>query len=172
MKKLNVRQLILVALFAALLAVLSQLSIPLPAGVPVTLQTFAIALCGFALGAKLGTLSVAVYLLMGAVGLPVFAGFVSGVGVFAGVTGGFLWGFLAMAALCGTGSVPLGVLGLLVMHLLGSLQFMLVSGMTFWQSAAIATLPFLIKDAASLALAYIAARAVRRGLAAARFSIT
>lgn len=170
MKKMTVRHLVLVALFAALLTVLSQISIPLPSGIPITLQTFAVALCGYALGTKLGTLSVAVYLLLGAIGLPVFAGFMGGIGVFFGVTGGFLWGFLVMAALCGTGRILWGLPGLVICHLLGILQFMLVSGSGFGESALIVSVPFLLKDAASVVAAYFAARAVQRGLVAARMT--
>ena len=88
---------------AAVMAVLSQISIPLPTGVPVTLQTFAVALCGYVLGVGMGGSALAVYLALGAVGLPVFAGFSGGVGSFLGVTGGFLWGFFLMSLLCGLG---------------------------------------------------------------------
>lgn len=168
--KLSVRELILVALFAALLALLSQLAIPLPSGVPATLQTFAVALCGFTLGVKKGTIAVAVYLLLGAIGLPVFAGFLGGVGVFVGVTGGFLWGFLALAALCGTGRVCLAPLGLMACHALGVAQFALVAQTSLGQSFVLVSLPYLLKDAISLAAAYFAARAVRRGLVAARLA--
>lgn len=171
MKKLPVQSLILVALFAALLAVLSQLMIPLPSGVPVTLQTFAVALCGFTLGAKLGTLAVGVYLVLGAIGIPVFSGFVGGIGIFAGVTGGFLWGFLALSALCGTRRIPLAALGLIVCHVPGIIQFSLVTQTSLVSSFLVCSAPFLIKDAISIAAAYIAARAVRRGMAAARLSM-
>lgn len=171
MKRSSTQRMVLVALFAALLAVLSQLSVPLPSGVPVTLQTFAVALCGFALGAKLGTLSVAVYLLLGAVGLPVFSGFVGGIGVFLGVTGGFLWGFLVLAALCGTAKWPLCALGLALCHLLGIVQFALVAQVPLGAAFATASLPFLLKDLASVALASIAARAIRKGLSAARLPV-
>ncbi len=73
-------QIVLVGVFAAVLAVLSQISIPLPSGIPVTLQTFAVALCGYALGWKRGLLATAVYVALGLVGLPVFSGFSGGVG--------------------------------------------------------------------------------------------
>lgn len=165
------RELVLVAFFAALLAVLSQLSLPLPSGVPVTLQTFAVALCGYVLGARRAALAVGVYLLLGAIGLPVFAGFMGGIGVFAGVTGGFLWGFLALAALCGAGRPLLGIAGLAACHALGVAQFTIVTGTPVDGSFALVSLPYLLKDAASVAAAYFAARAVRRGLAAARFAL-
>lgn len=76
----KITNIVMVGVFAAVLAVLSQISFPLPSGIPVTLQTFAVALCGYALGCKRGTLAVLVYIVLGAVGLPVFANFSGGFG--------------------------------------------------------------------------------------------
>ena len=87
-----IRRTVMTGVMAALLAVMSQISIPLPVGVPITLQTFAVALCGYLIGPALGTLAVVVYLALAAVGVPVLAGFSGGVGAFMGMTGGFLWG--------------------------------------------------------------------------------
>ena len=170
MKKFSVRDLILIALFAALLAVLSQLAIPLPSGVPITLQTFAVALCGFTLGTKKGAIAVVVYLLLGAIGLPVFSHFMGGIGIFAGVTGGFLWGFIILAALCGTQKLYWAALGLVLCHLLGTIQFSIVAGMTFTQSFLLSSAPFLIKDGISVVLAMFVSRAIQKGLAAARLA--
>ncbi len=170
MKKnaVSVQNLIVTGVFAALLAVLSQVAIPLPSGVPVTMQTFAVALAGFTLGARRGTLAVLTYLLLGAIGIPVFAGFIGGIGVFAGVTGGFLIGFLALAWLCGLGGPWFAGLGLIACHALGVLWFAVVAGVSPLNAAAISSLPYLLKDAVSVACAYFSARAVRRGLHAAR----
>ena len=164
--------LVMTGVFAALLAVFSQISIPTPTGVPITLQTFAVALCAYVLGWKLGVLAVGVYLALGAVGLPVFSGFGAGFGTFLNVTGGFLWGFLFMALLCGLGietkravlAIPLGVLGLLLCHLCGVLQFGLLSGRPFWESCLLVSVPYLLKDTISVVLAYLAAKAVRISL--------
>ena len=73
------REMVLAGMFAAVLAVISQLSIPTPAGVPVTIQVFGVALVGAVLGWKLGLCSVLVYILIGAAGLPVFANFGGGI---------------------------------------------------------------------------------------------
>ena len=81
-------QIVLVGVFAAVLAVLSQISIPLPSGIPVTLQTFAVALCGYALGWKRGLLATAVYVALGLVGLPVCSGFSGGGGAVLAMAGG------------------------------------------------------------------------------------
>jgi len=157
---------------AAVLAVLSQISIPLPGGVPVTLQTFAVALCGYTLGPAFGTLAVGVYLSLGAVGMPVFAEFCGGIGILLGVTGGFLWSFLPMAFLCGLGiktgkkfqALLLGIGGLAVCHLAGSVQFGLVAGTPFLTAFLTASAPFLVKDVVSLVLAYLAAVGVTASL--------
>lgn len=91
-------------MFVALTAVMAQISIPLPGSVPFTLQTLAIPLAGVFLGAKRGALCAGVYLLLGAVGAPVFAGFAGGPGIVLGPTGGFLLTFPLMAALAGLGA--------------------------------------------------------------------
>ena len=84
-----------IALFAVLLTVCAWISVPLP--VPFTLQTFAIFAALGILGGRRGTWAVAVYLLLGAVGLPVFSGFRGGLGALLGTTGGYILGFLALA---------------------------------------------------------------------------
>ena len=121
-------------MFAAVIAVLAQVALPMPSGVPVTLQTFAIALTGVVLGAKLGMAAAGVYILLGAVGVPVFSGFAGGLGILFGKSGGFIWGFLFLALLCGLGCQiknkvvgwGLGIVGLAVCHLLGIFQFMVL----------------------------------------------
>ena len=91
-------------MFAAVIAVLAQIAIPLPSGVPVTLQTFAVALTAVVLGARLGSLSTLIYILLGAAGAPVFTGFYGGLGAIVGKTGGFIWGFLFLAFFTGAGA--------------------------------------------------------------------
>ena len=92
---MKTRELAYTGILAALIAVCSWISIP--TAVPFTLQTFAVFLTLGLLGGRLGTLAVTVYLLLGAVGLPVFAGFHGGLGAFLGATGGYLVGFLFTA---------------------------------------------------------------------------
>ncbi len=159
-------------LFAALILVCTHLAIPMPSGVPLTLQTFAVALGGFLLGPVYGTLAVGVYLLLGAAGLPVFSGFTGGIGRFVGPTGGFLWGFLLLAWGCGLGRdrrLPLrflpGLIGLLLCHLLGALWYARTAQLAFPAAAAAVSIPFLPKDIASLALALAFARLLeKRGI--------
>ena len=174
--KNKLQRTVMAGVFAALLVVLSQVSIPLPTGIPVTLQTFAVALCGCVLGPAVGSAAVGVYLALGAVGVPVFAGFSSGAGALVGMTGGYLWSFLPMACLCGLGArrggkawaLVLGALGLVVCHLCGAFQFAAVMSLSPWQAFLTASAPYLIKDALSLVLAYGAAEALRYALKRAR----
>lgn len=176
--KRSIIKLVMVGLMTAVLAVLSQIAIPLPFGVPLTLQTFAVALCGYVLGWRSGGLAVVVYILLGAVGVPVFTGFSGGPSVLVGMTGGFIWGFLPMAVLCGLGQklqrrwmqlLP-GLLGLLLCHIAGVIQFAIVSHNGFWQSLLLASAPFLIKDILSVAAACLAALLVESRLRAARLT--
>ena len=97
---MRVRHLALCAFFAALSAALSQLAIPI-GPVPITMTFVSIFLAAGLLGFKLGTLSQAVYVFMGAVGLPVFSRFSGGLGVILGPTGGFILGYVCCAALSG-----------------------------------------------------------------------
>jgi biotin transport system substrate-specific component len=102
MKSLYLQRLALIFSFTILLALLSQIRIPLPfTPVPLTLQTLGILFIGYYLGAKLGFLSVAFYLVLGALGLPFFSGVKGGLLVLSGPTGGYLFGFLLSVFLVG-----------------------------------------------------------------------
>ncbi len=163
------RDLARAGLMTALIAVCTHLSIPLPGGGPLNLQTFAVALGGFLLGPVYGVLSAAAYLLLGAAGLPVFSGFTGGVGRLFGPTGGFLWGFLLLAAGCGLGkgkrfpiALCLGLAGLILCHLPGAAWYARCAGVGFVPAALGVSIPFLPKDAASLALALVLAGALEK----------
>ena len=101
--KFSVRDICYAGLFAAVIAVMAQISIPMPLGVPMTMQTFAITLAAVVLGSKLSAIATLVYLLLGAVGVPVLANFSGGIDKFVGPTGGFLISFPIMAYIIGLG---------------------------------------------------------------------
>ena len=101
---LSVRDICFIGIFTAFTAVSSQFSIPMPAGVPFTLQTFVIPLAGIILGAKKGALSALVYVILGITGVPVFTGFRGGISVIFGVTGGYILSFPILAFCAGLGS--------------------------------------------------------------------
>ena len=100
MKKANVTQLTYTALMTALLCVLAPLSIPV-ASVPISASTFVISLAAVLLGSKYSMICVCLYLLIGMVGVPVFAGWRSGISVILGPTGGYLIGYLFIALFTG-----------------------------------------------------------------------
>lgn len=170
--------LVYIGMFAAVLSVLSQISIPMPTGMPLTLQTFAVALTGAVLGWRLSLASTAVWVLLGAVGVPVFANFSGGFRVLVGYTGGFIWGFFFMAALCGIGSamknkpfgLEIGFLGLLICHVLGSLQYALIANISFLNSVLLVSVPYLVKDVISVVLAFSVGTVIRGRLARAGLS--
>ncbi len=91
---MKAKNMALCGMFSALLALCAWLSVPI-GDVAITLQTFGIFLCLGVLGGKLGSITILVYLLLGAVGVPVFSGFRGGIGALLGATGGYLTGFLA-----------------------------------------------------------------------------
>lgn len=157
-REISIKTAALISLMTAALAVSAQITVPLPSGVPVTLQTFAVALCGYYLGAGKAMTTALVYILLGAVGVPVFSNFNAGAGALLGKTGGFIIGFLFVALLCGISSrfssklikVLLGIAGLMMCHIAGTLWFSFVAEISFLQSATLVSLPFLIKDIACI----------------------
>ena len=93
--KIRTRDVAYIAIFTALMAVCSWISIP--TAIPFTLQTMAVFLAVGLLGGKRGTLAVTAYVLLGAVGAPVFANFSGGIGILLGQTGGYILGFIGSA---------------------------------------------------------------------------
>lgn len=163
-----------IALGAALMAICSWISIPLT--VPFTLQTFAVFTILTLLGGKRGTLSIIVYILLGAVGAPVFAGFSGGPGVILGATGGYIVGFVCTGLIyifvmkffkkSFLSEVIALVIGLIACYALGTLWFMIVYAQN---SGAIGVttalgwcvIPFVIPDLVKLGLGVVVARRVR-----------
>lgn len=173
-RQMMLRKMAYVGIFAALIAVMSQISIPLPSGVPVTMQVFAVALAGMMLGPAAGAVTVLVYVAMGAVGMPVFAGFFSGAQVLVGPTGGFLYGFVPMAVLCGLGarrgrwtSILCGLGAFAALHGCGIVHFALVMDTSLGGAAMLTTVPFIAKDLGSILLAAVVSKrlgALRLGI--------
>lgn len=150
---------------AALTAVISQLSLPLPSGVPISLQVFAVGFCAYFAGLKTAVASLAVYVVIGAVGVPVFAGFRGGIACIIGPTGGFILGFFALCVFCAGAKgkskglcFAFSTVGLLLLHIIGALHFSLVSGTDFVSALITVSLPYLLKDAVLLALAFFCSK--------------
>lgn len=167
--KQNTKKIILSALFTAVICVFSQIAVPTPV-LPITLQIFGICLCGYLLGAKFSLLSVLCYILLGAVGLPVFYGFQGGAQHLVSLTGGFIFGFLPLAFCCGISfklksdflKIALGVLGVLICHVIGVLQFAIISSNKILESFIIASFPYLLKDIPLCVAAYFIAKLINK----------
>ena len=157
---------VLASLFASLTAICAWIAIPLP-GISFTMQTFALLLTLGTLGGKLGTITVSLYLMLGMVGLPVFAGFRGGVGALLDPTGGFLWGFLLAALaywlLQRLGVVPAMVGAMIVCYLCGCCWFSRYAGDAgFWGAFLVCVVPYLIPDGIKLWLAWGMSRRLRK----------
>jgi biotin transport system substrate-specific component len=170
--KISIRELCYIAVFTAIITVCSQISIPLPVGVPMTLQTFAIPLAGMILGKKHGTLSTVIYVLLGLVGVPVFAGFAGGLGTVFGRTGGFILSFPIMALLAGIGNeknnnvwlVSWLVLGAAVNYLCGALMFSFVASTNLITSFVYVVVPFIPTSIVKIALVALVGKSVKAAL--------
>ena len=153
-KKISIRDLCAMAVFTAVIAVMAQLIIPMPYGVPITLQTLAIPLAGVMLGAKRGAVATLVYVLIGAVGAPVFAGFTGGLGTVFGPTGGFILSFPILAYTAGYGAEKndrrwlwLGITsGVMFNYLCGTIYFSLFTSNDLITSFTVCVLVFIPGD--------------------------
>lgn len=162
-----------IALMAAVICVVGPFTLPI-GPVPISLAPLAIFLSVYILGTKKGTLALLIYLLIGAVGVPVFSGFTGGIGKLAGPTGGYLIGYILMALIAGwfihrfydkVVIQFLGmVLGLAVLYAFGTAWLAYSAGMTFGAALAVGVLPFIVFDLIKIVIAIALGRAVRSRL--------
>ncbi|WP_449450628.1 biotin transporter BioY [Streptococcus suis] len=166
MKTTSIKSLVYIAIATALISTLSQISLSI-GPVPFTLQTLAIGLVACLYKPKEAITSVSLYLVLGAIGLPVFAGFSGGFAALTGPTSGFLWGFLLYtiitSALTKSDSSPVTIflaclLGTSICFLLGCFVFKLVSGASWTDSIGWTVLPFILPDLAKITLVMICHR--------------
>jgi len=176
-KKMKTIDMVYIAVFAALIAICSWISIP--ATVPFTLQTFAVFLAVALLGGKRGTMAVLVYILLGAIGVPVFAGFSGGIGILLGTTGGYIIGFVFSALamwliekLCGRKAWVLllsMVAGLIVCYTFGTIWFQRVYIRTSG-AVELATVlgwcvfPFILPDCIKIGLAFVLSKPLKKAI--------
>lgn len=146
------------ALFAVLIAIASQIQIPLPL-VPINGALLAVHCCAILLPPKSAVLSVIVYLLLGAIGLPVFSGFTAGVGILVGATGGYLIGYLVSVGVSSWliqrhfPTMLALAIGVLLCYSVGTIWFMQVTKMGLIASLGYCVFPFLIGDAIKIIVA-------------------
>lgn len=171
MSKLRTVNVALVALFSAITAVCAQLCILLPSGVALTMQTLAVALCGYVLGVKKGICAVLIYILMGFVGIPVFSGFTGGAAAIVSPSGGFIVGFLPLCIACGIAkkyrpvwAISVGILGVFVCHIFGIIYFAFITKTNFFTAVVTASLPYIIKDILCIVGAYFIAKRIKRNI--------
>ena len=171
-KKLSIRDLCQIGIFTAVIIICAQISVPMPYGVPMTMQTFAIPLAGIVLGAKKGTISSLVYILLGMAGIPVFSGFSCGIGTVFGMTGGFIISFPIMALFAGIGEgrrkmswlISGLIAGTAVNFFCGMVYFSLVMSNSLHTSFTACVLPFIPAGVIKIILAAVSGRTIKRVL--------
>lgn len=174
-RRMDTRDVTMIAVCTAMMVICSWISIP--ATVPFTMQTFGVFLCVGLLGGRRGTLAISVYLLLGAVGLPVFSGFTGGIGHLFGATGGYIIGFLFSALVMwliehlpgrNLKTLVLSMIaGLITCYAFGTAWFMVVyakdSGSVGLMTAlGWCVFPYVIPDAVKIGLATVITRRVRQ----------
>ena len=174
MSKTNIRQMTLISLFAALTAMGAFISIPLYP-VPLTLQTLFTLLAAMTLGSVMATSSQIIYVMLGVIGLPVFAGFKAGIGILFGPTGGFLFGFIISACVIGKiieakkeknifYYLLAGLIGTLIIYIIGITQLSLVTGIGVKKALMVGMFPFLPGDILKIIAASFIASKLRTAI--------
>lgn len=170
---MKTKDMTLIAVMAALICIAGPLTIAV-GPIPLSLASFAVYLAGAVLGPKKGTAAVGLYLLLGLAGIPVFSGFSGGLQKLAGVTGGYLIGYLPCAYLTGKGAEKYGekkwflpammAAGTIVLYLIGTFWFIAQTGNAPGSALSLCVLPFLPGDAAKIAAASLLTVPVRRAV--------
>ena len=160
---MKTKKLIYCALFGAVISIMSLISIPTQP-VPLNMALFGVLLAGGMLGKKYGTLSVVVYILLGAVGIPVFAGFRGGIAVLAGPTGGYIAGYLVIAFLTGLVyektrklkfTIPVIIISVILCYVLGTAWYCCIMKSSVLSALALCVFPFIPADIIKIVLAAI-----------------
>ncbi|MEF9954597.1 MAG: biotin transporter BioY [Clostridium sp.] len=167
------KQMTLIGVMTAVICILGPFVIPLPfSPVPISFTNLAIYFTVYVLGAKLGTISYLIYLLLGCAGLPVFSGFTGGFAKLAGPTGGYLVGFIFMAVMAGyfvekfPGKIVMHVMGMvlgtIVCYIFGTVWLSNQLGIPFVAGLGAGVIPYLPGDIAKIILAVMAGPKLRR----------
>ena len=162
----STKKMILCAFFAALTAIFSQITLPLPfTPVPINLATLSVLMAGALLGAKAGAVSQLIYLLAGAVGLPVFSRFSGGLSVLVGPTGGYLIGYLFAALVAGARckktnrhkitTIFTMIFAMVICYLFGTMWYILSTHTPLSAALTTCVLPFLAGDAIKIIIALV-----------------
>jgi hypothetical protein len=170
---LSTKNLSLMALMSALLCLLAPISIPI-GPVPITLSIFIIYIISYILDANSALISVFIYLLMGIVGLPVFAGYKSGLGVILGPSGGYLISYLVVVYISSYYNnkyyynkilqLLFMFITLILCYVCGTIWFSIFKKMTFIESLFICVFPFIITDVIKIIAACMLGNEIRKRL--------
>ena len=171
---MKTKDMTLIAVMAALICIAGPLTIPV-GPIPLSLATFAVYLAGSVLGRKKGTIAVGLYLLIGIIGVPVFSGFSGGFQKIAGVTGGYLIGYLPCAYLSGVGAEKrdsmgwwfhtlMMVAGTVLLYTIGTVNFMLHTGNGLGAALSLCVIPFLRGDAVNVAGATLITQTLKKAV--------
>lgn len=176
--KITIKDICTTAIFTAITAIMAQIAIPLPfSPVPITMQTFAIFMSAIILGSRLGFMSQIIYVLLGAIGVPVFANFGGGLGKILGPTGGFIFSFPIVAYIIGrisdkkmnmAANIAIMAVGLFVCYAMGVAQLSVTTGMGMQKAIAVGALPYIPLDIVKVAMAYVLGTTVRNRLVSAK----
>lgn len=171
MKSTKTMSITMIALMTAILCILAPFSIPLST-VPISLGTFAVYLCAVILGPQKGVICVLLYLLLGLVGIPVFAEGMAGLGVLAGPTGGYLIGYFAIAFFTGIFAKKWGknpvvvffgmVIGTIGCYLIGTIWIGLQLDLSVWEALMAGVIPFIPGDIIKMVACTVIALPVRK----------
>jgi biotin transport system substrate-specific component len=170
---LKTRDIVLTAMFAALICVLSPISVPI-GPVPLSLASLAVYIAASVIGLKRGVVAVVVFIALGAVGVPVFSGFTGGAQKLIGPTGGYIIGYIPCAAVIGLfadrarGRVfvyPIGIaVGTALLYLCGTAWFVFSTGSAILYALGKCVVPFLAGDLAKAAAVTALTPAIRRAV--------
>lgn len=162
------RDMVLIALFATVMVICSWISIP--TGIPFTMQTFAVFCTVGTLGGKRGTITICIYLLLGIIGIPAFAGGTAGIGILLSNVGGYMIGWIFSALIMWGMEAKFGkktkilalsmILGLLVCYIFGTVWYMVVytkgiGKIDLWTAISWCVIPFIIPDMIKIFMALI-----------------
>lgn len=174
MKKnfLNIRIMTLTAVMTAIICIVSPFSVPVGL-IPISFCNFMLCLAVTVFGGKIGTLCCVLYLLIGGIGVPVFSGFMGGVGRIIGPTGGYLIGYIPMTVLAGltvdrTDNRLIQILGMILatalMYVFGSVWLSKQAGIGFYEAVSVGVAPFVVWDIVKIVVGVMIGRELKKQL--------
>lgn len=175
---MKTKDMIISGIFAAILCLFSVITIPINS-IPITLSIFAVFFISVISGLRKSLFTVMIYILCGSIGFPVFSGFRGGISILFGPTGGYIIGYLVIAAIVGFCSEKtkkesvikrflyllfFSLVAMILCYTLGTLQFLLITNLNFKESLLICVYPFILFDIIKIIIAILLAENTRKHL--------